>query len=321
MSLEASAYALNLQRCEDGAELSQAHKLLLLILANHHNPRSQDSWPSLPRLAEQCLCSEDTIRRSLDYLERHCTVLRVKPERQGRKMLTKYLLLGLDRRDLLAKKLTELASGKGSHGATLFSPAERVAEGSQNSPERVAEGSQKPPERVAEGLQKGSKVSGYEIENKESRSGTGTGTKAKGKEELEHHADGGSVSSNGNSQTNPNGNGAASSRMAKALAGWMEIKSALRVQLGEDLWQDLIRPLFLLHVMTDGKSLMVTMPRSTKLAARIRERMFTIQHVAQAHGYAVLLSWYPDDQDMQRMQREYPEIYAQWMNAAKDVRP
>ncbi len=207
MSVEAMAYALNLERCEDGAELSQSQKLLLMILANYHNTRSKTSWPSLPTLAEQCLCSEDTIRRAFEYLERHCTVLRVKPERQGRKQITEYMLLGFDRRDVLAQKLAELAAGKGSHGATLFCPEKRVAEGSQIEPERVAEGSQKTGERVAEGSQKGRKVSGHPIENKESRARTGTGTKATGTKATGGESDCSALATGGETPPHPDRGG------------------------------------------------------------------------------------------------------------------
>ncbi|MBZ5569471.1 MAG: hypothetical protein LAN64_16685 [Acidobacteriia bacterium] len=143
MSWEANNYVNALTECPDGAELTRGQKCLLLVLSNFHNSEVRAAWPSMATLSRLSLASEDTTRRDLGYMQEHCLVEQRKPERQGRGKLCSYVFLFLDDPDRMRQLLQEKA--KGLQNAPLFSPPERVAEGSQIEPKRVAEGSQGAP--------------------------------------------------------------------------------------------------------------------------------------------------------------------------------
>jgi hypothetical protein len=140
VSIRAVAYVKELKECEDGAALSAGQKLLLMVLADYHNPETRTAWPSLPTLAGESLVSEAQARRYLQYLERHCVVIRLKPTSQGRGQKTEYSFLAIDQPKELARRLN--ASAEGLQDDTLFSTPKRVAEGLQIEPKRVAEGLQ-----------------------------------------------------------------------------------------------------------------------------------------------------------------------------------
>ncbi len=127
MSWEATAYVKGLRCCADGAPLSKGQKLLLMVLADYHNPAWHAAWPAVPRLAEEALSSLAQVGRDLAYVELHGVIKRVRPERQGRGQTTTYQFLALD-------------VGKGAHGEHLSRSQERCSEGAHGASERCSEG-------------------------------------------------------------------------------------------------------------------------------------------------------------------------------------
>lgn len=124
------AYVLPLVECPDGAELSAGMKSILLVLANCHNPHARIAWPSMPTIALYSRLSEDSVRRHLRFMQDHYLIEQRKPTSQGAGMKCAYVFLFLDDPERMQQLLQE--KSKGLQGAPLFSPAERVAEGSQS---------------------------------------------------------------------------------------------------------------------------------------------------------------------------------------------
>lgn len=136
MSFKALNYVMDLDVCEDGADLTAGQKMILFCLAHCHNPEHGHAWPSLPYIAQKSKISEQQARRNIHYLEAHGVLRVVKPERQGRGQVTKYFFPVID--DAGAND-----GEKGSHNVTLFSDKKRVSKGSHLDGERVSEGYQK----------------------------------------------------------------------------------------------------------------------------------------------------------------------------------
>lgn len=122
MSWEASGFVKKLLVCPDGAPLSRGQKLLMLILADYHDPRRKMAWPSVMTLAEESLSSHSQTKRDLAYLEEHQALVRARA-RDGAGGTYSYQFVGLDitLEDLRAKN-------KGVHGEPLFCPEERGSE-------------------------------------------------------------------------------------------------------------------------------------------------------------------------------------------------
>lgn len=139
MSWEALAYVRKLTTCPDGAALTCAMKCVLLLLAHAHNSDAHAAWPSMATLANDSCQSWDTVNRAISFMEGHCLLEQHKPLSQGKGRLCTYTLPALDNPERLKSLLAE--KSKGSQGAPLFSPPERVAQGSHAEPQRVAEGS------------------------------------------------------------------------------------------------------------------------------------------------------------------------------------
>ena len=63
MSWEATAHVNALKASVTGEKMTRSEKLLLLVLANYHNPEHRCAWPSLTRLAtDALLCRRQVIR-------------------------------------------------------------------------------------------------------------------------------------------------------------------------------------------------------------------------------------------------------------------
>lgn len=71
MSLEANVWVLDLTTCPDGSSLCARQKLILLVIADHHNNQTRVSYPSLPTIAEKALTTISTAKRDLNYLRDH----------------------------------------------------------------------------------------------------------------------------------------------------------------------------------------------------------------------------------------------------------
>lgn len=70
MSWKASGEAKKISQGVHGEKLRHADKLALLVIADGYNDHFGYAWASRQTLAEECLCSERTIVRLTDRLER-----------------------------------------------------------------------------------------------------------------------------------------------------------------------------------------------------------------------------------------------------------
>ena len=96
MSWEATTYVSGLDACLDGAPLSRGQKLVLFVLADHHNRAFRAAWPSIPRLAHEALASLATTKRDLAYLEKHGMIRKLPPKTYGRGWVNAYEFPALD---------------------------------------------------------------------------------------------------------------------------------------------------------------------------------------------------------------------------------
>lgn len=149
MSWEATAYVKGLKRCPDGAELGRGQKLLLFVLADCHNPHKRVAWPSVPSMAEDALTSLPQVKRDLVYLEEHCVLRKIHPEKPGRGHFCSYVFLAIDEPEELKRRLERVAKGvhhepfsdrKGVQGSSPFCPAERGSKGVHPEQEKGSEG-------------------------------------------------------------------------------------------------------------------------------------------------------------------------------------
>jgi hypothetical protein len=71
VSWKATVYVSELLKCPDGTPLTRDGKLLLFLLADHHNVSDEESRPSVITLAQEALMSERHARDLLRWFERH----------------------------------------------------------------------------------------------------------------------------------------------------------------------------------------------------------------------------------------------------------
>jgi Helix-turn-helix domain len=90
LSHEASAYVKKLMR----DQVTRRQKLLLMVLADYHNPARQAAYPSLKLLAEESLMDVRECRRVLNELAH----LIERVPGQGRGDFTEYRFLELDKK-------------------------------------------------------------------------------------------------------------------------------------------------------------------------------------------------------------------------------
>jgi len=77
MSIRAIAYVKPL------VGLSLREKMLLFVLADYHNTRSDASWPSIPLLARESLMSEREAYKVIGQLERKGIIERLSTPGRG----------------------------------------------------------------------------------------------------------------------------------------------------------------------------------------------------------------------------------------------
>ncbi len=63
MSWKASAYVKELVVAPNGERVTRTEKLVLLVLADYHDERLNEAWPSVKTWAEDALVSEQTLKR------------------------------------------------------------------------------------------------------------------------------------------------------------------------------------------------------------------------------------------------------------------
>jgi hypothetical protein len=89
-------------------------------------------------MADEALTSLAQIKRDLAYLEEHCVIRKIYPQKSGRGHYCSYVFLELDEPMELKRRLGKI--GKGVHGEPFFSQEERGSEGAQIEPERGSKG-------------------------------------------------------------------------------------------------------------------------------------------------------------------------------------
>jgi DNA-binding MarR family transcriptional regulator len=129
MSWEMAGRVKRILAGRNGEPISTTDKLLLLILADYHDPESGYAWPSVKILAEQCLSTERTIQTSLRHLEK-CNL--VKTEMKAGKR-SKYFLLPVEKGgensavvhpDEVLDRQSSVLSGD----ASIIEPTQKIAD-------------------------------------------------------------------------------------------------------------------------------------------------------------------------------------------------
>lgn len=69
MSRRATKYVRKLKQTPDGNPLTRTAKLMLMVLADHHNEHANCAWPSMRMLAEEALCTTRRIEQLIPKLE------------------------------------------------------------------------------------------------------------------------------------------------------------------------------------------------------------------------------------------------------------
>jgi hypothetical protein len=90
VSWKATAFVSELSKYPDGTPITRDEKLILFILADHHNISSNDAWPSVTTMADQALMSERHARDILRKAERHGLLETSKGGGRGKKSSYKF---------------------------------------------------------------------------------------------------------------------------------------------------------------------------------------------------------------------------------------
>lgn len=97
MSAKASAYAKDLVVCPSGERISRGEKLVLIVLADNHQDKSNHfTYPSIDTIAVDALCDRRTCQRHLASLERKGVIARMRPPGYGRGNTIFYFFRALD---------------------------------------------------------------------------------------------------------------------------------------------------------------------------------------------------------------------------------
>lgn len=70
MSWKATAYVKGLVTAPNGEEITRTEKLLMFVLADYHDVRADEAWPSVKRLARDALLSEQRTKEVRESLVR-----------------------------------------------------------------------------------------------------------------------------------------------------------------------------------------------------------------------------------------------------------
>ncbi len=108
MSWWATAYVGGLTHCPNGEGLTRDEKLLLMVLADHHDPAQNAAYPGLPRLAQLALMSK-----------RHAVDVLASLERKGVLAIKRGCGAG-NRSDYVFVEMPEQASRKGAPHAPFL---------------------------------------------------------------------------------------------------------------------------------------------------------------------------------------------------------
>lgn len=279
MSWEASGHVKKMLDCPDGAALSTRQKLLLLVLADYHNTSKRLAWPSLVTLAEESLSSIAQVKRDLAYLEDHKAIVRSRTK-QGRGAINSYKFVGIDvaLRDVIRKvKTAPKETPETAHGEPFFSTEEN--------------GSDSAHKGLTEVLEKGSETAHGGDCNKE--------------------------------EPEPREPKSQSQHGKAALKAWLGLKDEMRNHLSAEEWDLWVRPALLHRVIWGGNNcdgidtLLIALPANGRIMHAAVERRPLLRRLAGERGYSLGMTTYPDDYELDRMRREYPEQFEQMFGKGK----
>lgn len=110
MSFHASAWAKTVTHAPSGEPITKSEKLFLLVIADYHNSETGVAWPSVRRLARECLMSERNVRYVAKALEEK-GLLRIERSRKedGSNYSNRYRLPALAPESSLAVQATQPA--------------------------------------------------------------------------------------------------------------------------------------------------------------------------------------------------------------------
>ena len=101
-----------------------------------------------------------------------------------------------------------------------------------------------------------------------------------------------------------------------AMKDWLSIKSVLKLQLPEVQFRLWVRPMYLLKVME--RQLLLALPPNRAMMDAARTHLHMLQEQARKLGYdGCSLTRYPTDYERERLEKEYPEFYAQMFGNRK----
>ena len=109
---------------------------------------------------------------------------------------------------------------------------------------------------------------------------------------------------------------------AGLIAAWISIKDELKKRLPAKEWNSWARPLYLYRVRPQEGFVLFTLPANNRMVVAAKAKKALLLELLQPHGYrACSFAPYPDDYELGRLSREYPEIYEQLPDALKKRPP
>jgi hypothetical protein len=109
---------------------------------------------------------------------------------------------------------------------------------------------------------------------------------------------------------------------AGLIAAWTSIKEQLKTRLPAEEWNFWVRPMFVLRVRPSEGFILFALPPNNRMAEAAKANRVMLIELLIPHGYkACSFQFYPDDYELGRMQRDFPEIYEQLPEALKKRRP
>ena len=101
-----------------------------------------------------------------------------------------------------------------------------------------------------------------------------------------------------------------------ALKVWLNVQSQLKKELPPDEYKLWVEPAKLIYPMS-GTQLLIGLPPNGRIVEAARAREGRLRELLGEYGFGISFSSYPDDYQMERMRKEYPDAYAQLFPAMR----
>ncbi len=102
----------------------------------------------------------------------------------------------------------------------------------------------------------------------------------------------------------------------RALQAWRAIKERLKQTLPKREWQLWVRPAYLCKLLS-GCHLLIALPPSNAIMRAAKERGILLRNLLAESGYNASFTKYPDAYELERLQTECPEFYAEMFGVHK----